>query len=109
MIRVILFAVLISILFSGFESAAEAAAPVWGDGQDVSHEMHGKRHTDDHQHEGEGDSHHDDHYCHCNVHAAALLSVEFYASVDGPYASQWRYDGRFTSLARPPLLRPPDR
>ena len=106
MARVILFSVLVSILFSGFESAAEAVGPAWDNDQDVSHEAHGKLHTD--YHEQDGDSQHDDHYCHCNVHAAALLAVEIDTSVNEPYASRGSYDHRFTSLVAPPLLRPPN-
>jgi len=106
MTRPILISVLLGIIFAGFEAAVDAAGPGIEADQDNGHEMHGSAHADNHEHDD--DSHHDDHFCHCSVHAAALLSTVFIAATEERSVSSNRYVDRFSTLTDPPLLRPPN-
>jgi hypothetical protein len=106
MSRSILISVFVSIVFAGFESAADAAGPIIDSGHESSHEVHGSIHSDSHEHDG--DDHDEDHYCHCSAHAAALLSFAIACTPENRSVSSCRYEDRFSSLVDPPLLRPPN-
>lgn len=106
MTRIILNFVFTGMILAGFEGAADAAGSALADSQDHGHEIHGSIHADSHEHNGESD--HDDHFCHCGVHAAALLCVAVTSGCNERYVSSDRYDSRFSSLIAPPLLRPPN-
>ena len=106
MTRPILILVSLGIIFAGFEGAADAAGLDFEASRDNGHEVHGTIHVDSHEHDG--DSHHDDHFCHCSVHAAAILCTVFVSAPEERFVSTNRYDGRFSTLVAPPLLRPPN-
>ena len=106
MTRTILITVFVSILFAGFESAADAAGFVVNSGHESSHEAHGLAHSDSHEHDGENND--DEHFCHCSVHAAALIPFIVACTADDKFVSSNHYDDRFSSLEDPPLLRPPN-
>lgn len=110
MTRTICIAVLCGILFSGFEGVAESASPAPVDAHkyehERSHEIHGSGHDNSRDHDESGD--HDDHFCHCGVHAPALVSSIVTPVVPGSPVSTNRYSERYSSLHSPPLLRPPD-
>jgi hypothetical protein len=106
MTRPILIFALLGIMFAGFEGATDAAGLDFETSQDHGHEVHGSAHFDSHEHDG--DSHHDDHFCHCSAHAAALLSTAFASATQERSVWPNRYDGRFSTLVTPPLLRPPN-
>jgi hypothetical protein len=113
MTRAILISAFASIIFAGFEGAADAANPDIAGGKVDGHEVHGSAHIDRHEHDGnghedDGDDHEDDHFCHCSVHAAALLSTVVSPATEERSDSSSRYDDRFPSLVDPPLLRPPN-
>jgi hypothetical protein len=113
MTRAILFSVFVSIIFAGYEGATDAAGPDIAGSKVDGHEVHGSAHIDSHEHDGdghehEGDGHQDDHFCHCSVHAAALLSTVVSSATEERSASSTRYDDHFSSLVEPPLLRPPN-
>ena len=107
MSRTVLISVFISMIFAGFEGAADAAGSDLEHSPDTTHEMHRSVHADDHDHADESDS--DDHFCHCSAHAIALLPEAGTASPGETFVSSNLVDSRFTSLAGPPLLRPPNR
>ena len=102
MTRAILISVLVSMLFAGLEGATDAAGPGIDTSQENGHEMHGPPHVESHEHEG------DDHFCHCGVHAVALLTSIDISVSENQSVSHSRYDDRFSSLLAPPLLRPPN-
>ena len=106
MTKPILISVLLGIVFTGFEGAADAAGRDFAANRDHGHEVHGSAHAASHEHDG--DSHHDDHFCHCSVHAMALPPTAFISATEDKSVSSNRYDGRFTTLVVPPLLRPPN-
>jgi hypothetical protein len=104
--RFVVATVLLSMLFTSFEGAADVAGSAAAGERDHSHEVHGTLHSSDEQHENATD--HEDHFCHCSVHAVALTSIEF-AAVDHELPIlRVRYDSRFNSVSSPPLLRPPN-
>ena len=105
MTKRIIISLIFSILCAGFEGASDGAGPEIGGSQVNSHEVHGSPHFDNHEHDG--DSQHDDHFCHCSVHAAALLFTVEYSATKERSVLRGRYDDHFSSLADPPLLRPP--
>ena len=104
--RSILFSVFVSIIFAGFESAADAAGAVANTDRDSGHEVHGSAHSESHEHDGA--DHDEEHFCHCSVHAAAIASCEVAGSADNRSVSLSHYAVRFSSLVDPPLLRPPN-
>ena len=104
--RAILILALFSTTFATLEGAAEVAGVGISGDHERSHEMHDSVHSDEHEHEGTDD--HDDHFCHCNVHAVALLSVFVTPSMQMFSSSTTRHDNHFSSRAGPPLLRPPN-
>lgn len=106
MTRTICISVLCGILFSGFEGVAESAGSAPVDGHEHNHEIHGPGHDNRHDHDESGD--HDDHFCHCGVHAPALVSSIVTPVIPGSPVSANRFSERFSSLHSPPLLRPPD-
>ena len=106
MTRSILLLVLVSVVFTGFESAADAAGVIDESGHESSHEVHGSAHSESHEHDG--DDHDEDHFCHCGVHTAALLSFAIACTPENRSVSSIRYIDRFSSLVDPPLLRPPN-
>ena len=106
MTRTILIAVFVSIVFAGFESAADAAGFVVDSGHESGHEVHGSAHSDSHEHDGE--NHDGEHFCHCTVHAAAIIPSIVVCTAEEIFVSSSRYDDRFSSLVDPPLLRPPN-
>ena len=106
MTRAISIAVLCGIVFSGFEGVAESAGASPIGAHENGHEMHGSGHDKSHDHDESG--HHDDHFCHCGVHAPALVSSIVTPLVPGSLVSTNRYSERYSSLHSPPLLRPPD-
>ncbi len=113
MIRAVLFSVFVSIIFAGFEGATDAAGPGFEGNQVNSHEVHGSTHIDSHEHDvgghkHDGDGHQDDHFCHCSVHAVALLTTLVSSVTEEKSVSTSRYDDQFSSLVDPPLLRPPN-
>ena len=103
--RAIILAVLTGFIFSGLESVAETLDPLAADAQERGHEIHGSVHADDHEHNEASD--HDDHFCHCGVHAVALLSSHVAPVVAGSSVTSTRHDVSFSTLRGPPLLRPP--
>ena len=103
--RAIILAVLTGVVFSGLESAAETVGPMSADTHERGHEIHGSVHANHHDH-GES-SDHDDHFCHCGVHAVALLSSHVPPVVAAPSVTSTRHDVTFSTLQDPPLLRPP--
>ena len=110
--RSILFSVFVSVVFAGIESATDAAAAVVDADQYNVHEIHGSAHSESHEHDGadHDDADHDeDHFCHCSVHTAALLSCGIAFTAENRSVSSSYYETRFSSLADPPLLRPPSR
>ncbi len=106
MTRPILILALLGIIFAGFEGVADAAGLDFEASQDNGHEVHGTAHVDSHEYDG--DSHHDDHFCHCSVHAAAILSTVIVSATKERSVWPNRYDSRFPTLVAPPLLRPPN-
>jgi hypothetical protein len=102
----ILFSVFVSLIFAGFESAADAAGAVVTTDRDSGHEVHGSAHSESHEHDGA--DHDEDHFCHCSVHAAAIVSCAVAGLADNRSVSLIRYAVRFSSLVDPPLLRPPN-
>lgn len=113
MTRTILISVFVSIIFAGYEGAADAAGPDTAGSTIDGHEVHGSAHIDiyvhdgdDHEHEGE--DHQDDHFCHCSVHAVALLTTLVSSASEIRSASSSLYDDQFSSQVDPPLLRPPN-
>jgi hypothetical protein len=106
MTRAILISVFVSIIFAGYEGATDAAGPDIAGGKVDGHEVHGSAHIDSHEHDGDG--HQDDHFCHCSVHAVALLTTLVSSATEERSVSSSRYDDRFPSLVDPPLLRPPN-
>ena len=106
MTKPILFLALLGIIFAGFEGATDAAGLDFDAGQDNGHEVHGSTHVESHEHDD--DSHHDDHFCHCSVHTMALPPTVLVSATEDKSVSSNRYDGRFTTLVTPPLLRPPN-
>lgn len=106
MTRTILIIVLIGMLLAGFEGAADAAGPEMTVGQDHGHEFHGSIHVESHEQGDAAD--HEDHFCHCGVHAVALLSVVITPVIRKSSKPSARHDRRVASLASPPLLRPPN-
>jgi len=106
--RAIIFAVLAGIVFSGLESAAETVGPLSADTHDGGHEIHGSAHANDHDHDESGDhDDHDNHFCHCGVHALAILSNDVIPLVSTVSITRARHDVSFSTLRGPPLLRPP--
>jgi len=105
MTRTILILVLIGMMLAGFEGAADAAGPEMPHGQDHGHEFHGSAHANNHE---QGDvADYDDHFCHCGMHAVALLPVIVTPVAQKSSRPNTRLDRRVSSLAGPPLLRPP--
>lgn len=104
MTRATLIFVLMALVLAGFEGAADAAGSFTGESQDQSHEMHGSVHGENHEH----DSEHDDHFCHCSLHAMALLSTAVKPILQKGWLTLGSYDSRFSSQAPIPLLRPPN-
>jgi hypothetical protein len=105
MTRAILISVFVSIIFAGFEGATDAASPDIAGGTVDGHEVHGSIHIDSHEHDGDG--HQDDHFCHCSVHAVALLSTAVSSATEEISAMSGRYDDQYSSLVDSPRLRPP--
>jgi hypothetical protein len=109
MTRAILFSVFVGIIFAGFEGATDAAGPGFEGNQVNGHEVHGSAHIDSHEHDIDGHKHDgDDHFCHCSVHALALLTALVSSATEEKSVSSSRYDDQFSSLVEPPLLRPPN-
>ena len=113
MTRAIVISVFVSIIFAGYEGATDAAGPDIAGGKVDGHEVHGSAHIDSHEHDGDrhehdSDGHQDDHFCHCSVHAVALLTTLASAATEEKSVSSSRYDDKFPSLVDPPLLRPPN-
>ena len=106
MTRAIGIAVFCGIVLSGFEGVAESANPSPVDAHEHGHEIHGSGHGESHDHDKSSDL--DDHFCHCGVHAPALVSSIVTPVVPGTPVSTNRHSERFSSLLSPPLLRPPD-
>lgn len=106
MTKAILVSVFFSIMCASFEGASDGAGPDVEGSQVNGHEVHGSAHTDNHEHDS--DSQQDDHFCHCSVHAAALLYTIVSSVTEERSVSPSRYDDRFSSLVDPPLLRPPN-
>jgi hypothetical protein len=107
MVRSILITVLVSIIFAGFESAADSAGPMVESGHAGIHEVHTSPHMSGHEHDG--DDHDDEHFCHCSVHTAAIFSIDAICPLEERSVAPTGCDNRFSSLADPPLLRPPSR
>jgi hypothetical protein len=112
MTRAILISVFVSIIFAGYEGATDAASPDIAGGTADGHEVHGSIHIDSHEHDGDnhehdGDGHQDDHFCHCSVHAAALLSTDVSFATEERSTSSSRYDDQYSSLVDSPRRRPP--
>ena len=106
MTRTILISVILCTALAGFEGAADAAGPGMPVGQDHGHELHDSAHTGNHE---QGDvADHDDHFCHCGMHAVALLPVVITPVIQKSSRPNTRHDRRVSSLAGPPLLRPPN-
>ena len=107
--RAIILAVLTGFIFSGVESVAETLGPLSVDTHERGHEIHGSVHANHHdQSSDHGESSdHDDHFCHCGVHAVALLSSHVPPAVTAPPVTSTRHDVSFSTLQDPPLLRPP--
>ena len=110
MTKPILISVFVSMIFAGFESAADTAGSMVASGHDGGHEVHGSSHSVSHQHAGENhdDEHDDEHFCHCSAHAVALLCIAVVSATEDRSVSSYRYKDHFSSLADPPLPRPPD-
>lgn len=106
MTKPILISVIFSIICAGIEGASDSAGPDIEGSQVNGHEVHGMAHIDSHEHDPDSD--HDDHFCHCSVHAAALLSAVVYSATEERSVSPSSYDDHFSSLVDPPLLRPPN-
>lgn len=106
MSRAILILVLFSTMFAVLEGAADGAGIGMPGDQEGSHEIHDSVHVDEHEHDGTTDDH-DDHFCHCSVHAVAILSAFATPPMQKPSATTVRHDNRFSSRSGPPLLRPP--
>ena len=107
----IVFSVFVSIIFAGIESAADAAGAVPDTDHDNGHEIHGSVHSESHDHDDadhDDADHEEDHFCHCSVHSVALLSCAVAGTAETRFVSSSRYDYHFSSLADPPLLRPPN-
>lgn len=106
MVKAILIFVISSLILAGFEGVADAAGPTAADGQDHSHELHGSVHADGHEHDGASD--HDDHFCHCSVHAVALLSAAVMSIPREISIAMTDCDSHFSSQVPALLLRPPN-
>ena len=106
MVRSILITVFVSMIFAGFESAADAAGPMVDSGHESTHEVHTSPHMLGHEHDG--DEHDDEHFCHCSAHTAAIFSINAICALEERSVSPTSCDNRFSSLADPPLLRPPN-
>jgi len=105
MTRAIGIAVFCGIVLSGFEGVAESSSPSPVDAHEHGHEIHGSGHGESHDQDESSD--HDDHFCHCGVHAPALVS-SIVTPVDAGFpVTTTRHDGSFSTLHGPPLLRPP--
>ncbi len=102
----ILILVLVSMTLATFEGAADGVAIGTPGDQEYSHEMHNLVHVDEHEHGGTDD--HDNHFCHCNLHAVALLSSFVTPAMRMSSGTAFRHDDRFSSRSDPPLLRPPN-
>lgn len=102
----VLILVLVSTLFAALEGAADVAGAGMPGDQEGIHEMHGSVHVGEHAHNRTDD--HDDHFCHCSVHAVALMSAFVVPSMQISSAAIIRHDNRFSSRSAPPLLRPPN-
>jgi len=106
MTKPILISLIVSIMIAGFEGATDAAGPDIEGGQVNGHEVHGSSHSDSHEHDSA--DHDEDHFCHCSVHTAVLLSTVVSSANEEKSDSPRHYDEHFSSLADPPLLRPPN-
>ena len=110
MSKAIVIFVCVSLVFAGLEGAAEAAT-FDDSGHDAGHELHGAGHTADHDHnhdhEHDGDEDHEGHFCHCSLHALALLYAPIKTSMPKTYIATGRYELRIPFRAPTPPLRPP--
>jgi hypothetical protein len=103
MSRVIIIAVLAGVFFSSLEGVAETIDVASADPHEHGHELHSPAHANDDHHDD-----HDDHFCHCGLHAPALLSSCVTPVALALATGTTLHDDRFSSLPNPPLLRPPD-
>lgn len=103
--RLFLIAASLGIVLGGIESAADAGGTIGSHAEDHGHELHGFVHAIDTVHTATDD--HDDHFCHCGVHAPVLPLAGDLAIPVGTRQSIPSRPERCTSLASPPLLRPP--
>jgi ABC-type Zn2+ transport system substrate-binding protein/surface adhesin len=106
MTRTVIIAVIAGLVFSGFEAVAETGDVEAIDAHGHGHEIHSSAHTGGHDHDDSTD--HDDHFCHCGLHAPALLSSYVTPVAPAVATGTTLHDGRFSSLPSPPLLRPPN-
>jgi hypothetical protein len=134
MLRVVTSLLILSLVTSGVEAATDAGgAPI---GNARAHEVHGDFHGDRddgaladsnhspgddaglhpngaHPHGDDAGPHGDDgregrHFCHCTVHAPAMIMIVSVPAVAGPSAGGSTAPRLRGTLERPPLLRPPN-
>lgn len=106
MTRTVIIAVLTGVFFSGLEGVAETVDLGSADVHEHGHELHGTAHASDDHHDHHDDS--DEHFCHCSLHAPALLSSHVTPVSPAIATGTTLHDDRFSSLPSPPLLRPPN-
>ena len=102
MTRVTLIFVMFGLIVSAVEGAADAGVLQVADDEGHGHELHANGHNEA--------QHHDDadgHFCHCSLHAPALLTVVNIDISDQFSESIGEVAHAFASRVPPLLLRPP--
>ena len=102
MTKATLIFVMLGLIVSAIEGAADAANLQTSDAESHGHELHANGHDEAQHHDGA-----DGHFCHCGVHAPALLAVVDLDISDKYSESISEVVHTFASRVPPLLLRPP--